>query len=547
LTLAAMLGGISITLVVPFLGEIIGNSQGIISSNNIAKTIETIFSFAGLNLSVVNIMVVFLAILLLQTLVSQFNSFYTAKLHVQFSKNLSEKLVNGYLNASLSYYHNVKIGRLVNSLTLECDRASNTLTLLSYMIRELVLGFVYILIPFAISWEISIIVITLGLVLTMLIKNLHIRAEQFGESLTRGNIDVQSEISEKLSAIKDIKSGVSEERVHQRFMDSISNKLYYRYKSLVNSAYVVNIQTLAEGVILVGVIVSTILYFKLDFQSLVVLLISLQRFTPNIRMANRWYNEIRVTLPSLQLIQLSLNELREAEEIDVADSDEIEYINDDILFKNISYKYKSSDRNFKLDNINLLIANNKITAILGKSGSGKSTIVDILLGFNVPDKGSIYIGNKSVEDIKIKSLRKQMGYIAQDAVLFNDTIKNNITWYKPTATDVDINTAAKLANIDDFILQLPNGYETVVGDKGVKLSGGQKQRIILTRNLILNPSILILDEATSNLDAESEALILSAIKSLSNQMTIILITHRIKTADIADKIYWIHNGHISYK
>jgi len=310
---------------------------------------------------------------------------------------------------------------------------------------------------------------------------------------------------------------------------------------------VVNIQTLAEGVILVGVIVSTILYFKLDFQSLVVLLISLQRFTPNIRMANRWYNEIRVTLPSLQLIQLSLNELREAEEIDVADSDEIEYINDDILFKNISYKYKSSDRNFKLDNINLLIANNKITAILGKSGSGKSTIVDILLGFNVPDKGSIYIGNKSVEDIKIKSLRKQMGYIAQDAVLFNDTIKNNITWYKPTATDVDINTAAKLANIDDFILQLPNGYETAVGDKGVKLSGGQKQRIILTRNLILNPSILILDEATSNLDAESEALILSAIKSLSNQMTIILITHRIKTADIADKIYWIHNGHISYK
>jgi ATP-binding cassette, subfamily C, bacterial len=544
LTVAAMLGGLSIALIIPLLEIVINNSQDFVPNNNIAIIIEQIFLFIGLNLNVVNIMIVFIALLTLQTLLTQFNSYFIAKLHISFSKNLSKRLVDGYLNAELSYFYNIKVGTLVNNLTLECDRASNTLTLFSYMTRELVLGVVYIIIPFIISWKISAFVIALGFSLTLLIRNLHVKAETFGESLTRSNIDVQNEVSEKLSAIKDIKSGVSESRVQQRIMKSISIKLYYRYKSLINNALVVNIQTLTEGIIIASVIIFAMNYAKIEFQNFVVLVLSMQRFTPTIRMANRWYNEIKVTLPSLKLIEHSLDELNSAEEHNGVGREKLNFINDDINLKNISYKYKTEDRNFSLTNITLQIVNNKITAILGKSGSGKSTIVDMLLGFNIPDSGEIFIGNKSFNNFTIKSIRKHIGYIPQDGVLFNDSIKNNIIWYKPDASEQEISYSARIANIDNFISNLPNGYETVIGDRGLMLSGGQKQRIILARNIILKPSVLILDEATSNLDLESETKILRSIKLLSKQMSIVMITHRRETTKIADFIYWVENGTI---
>ena len=168
----------------------------------------------------------------------------------------------------------------------------------------------------------------------------------------------------------------------------------------------------------------------------------------------------------------------------------------------------------------------------------------MLLGFNRPEKGVIYVGGTPLECYKIKSIRKKMGYVSQNAVLFNDSIKNNICWYNPEASFEDVEEAARMANIEDFVLSLPKGYETEVGERGVKLSGGQRQRIVLARNVLTHPDLLVLDEATSNLDAESENLILKSIKKLSKKTTIVLITHRIATTEISDSIYQLENGEV---
>jgi ABC-type multidrug transport system fused ATPase/permease subunit len=543
-TLVAFIGGISITLVIPFLGEIIGNTQELVGGGSIAQFLSRVFIILGLDINIKNILIIFLFLILLQVTFSQFNQYYTSKVHVNFSKKLSIDLLRSYLDASLSYFYSTKVGKLVNNVTIECDRASNTLTLFSYLLRETCLAFIYLLLPIFISWKLSIFAISLGIISALMVKKLHILAEQYGEGLTRKNIEVQSEVSEKLSGIKDVKSGYSEPMVYEGFLRAISKKLHYRYKSMVNAALVTNVQIFFGGIIMSVVILVSVYYIKLGFSDLILFLASFQRLIPRITAMQRWYNEIFVTLPSLWLIFSTIEEIRSSKEIIKPDQIELNNIDQDIVFENVSFHYETDSRKFNLSNINLTIQYKKITAIVGRSGSGKSTIVDILLGFNKLDQGRVMINGYSLDHFNIKSIRRHIGYVSQESVLFNDSIKNNICWYSPNASNEKINNAARIANVDDFIVSLPEKYDTVVGDRGVKLSGGQKQRIILARNILTNPCILILDEATSNLDYESEDLILNAIKLLSEQMTIVIITHRISTTKISDYIYHIKDGKV---
>jgi ATP-binding cassette, subfamily C, bacterial len=538
-----LFNGLSLTLIVPFIEVFLGRNTEV-EGGGFSKIIVECFSFLGLDISLHSILLLFLILLLGQISIAQLTQVYTARIHVDFSKRLFRDLSNAYLKAGLLFFYDTKVGKLVNNITLECQTASNTLTLFSYFLRELTIAVIFLTIPLSISWKLSVCAIAIGIALTLTMRKLHLRAERYGQSLAESNIEVQSEVNEKLSAIKEIKSGVSEPRVLQVFEDAVSKKFFYRFKSMVNLALVTNLQTFFGGIILVFILFFSISILKIDFVYLTLFLFSFQRLTPRLTSIQRWYNEIQVTLPSLWLIFSTLEEAQAAEEFEGPEQIEIGAITDDIVFDNVSFSYKSDNREFQLKNINLKIEKNKITSIIGKSGAGKSTIVDMLLGFNRPEEGKIYLDDKPLEYYTIKSIRKRMGYVSQSPVLFNDSIWNNLCWYHPEASLKEVEEAVRIANIEDFILSLPDGYQTEVGERGVKLSGGQKQRIILARNILKPPDLLILDEATSNLDAESENLILRSIKTLSKRMTIVLITHRISTTRISDCIYLLENGEV---
>ena len=214
-----------------------------------------------------------------------------------------------------------------------------------------------------------------------------------------------------------------------------------------------------------------------------------------------------------------------------------------ILFEKVDYKYQSTNEK-AVKNINLNIDGGKITALVGQSGAGKSTIINLIPRFYDPQNGLIKIDNQNVKNVKLNSLRKHIALVSQDIVLFDDTVKKNIAYANPNASQEDIETACKFAAADEFINKLPNKYESFVGENGVKLSGGQKQRISIARAILKKTPIILLDEATSSLDAETESKIQKAIQFLTKGRTTIVIAHRLSTILNADKIYVVNKGNV---
>ncbi len=214
-----------------------------------------------------------------------------------------------------------------------------------------------------------------------------------------------------------------------------------------------------------------------------------------------------------------------------------------IAFENVSFKYETTSEK-AINNVNLKIEGNKITALVGKSGAGKSTIINLLPRFYDPQDGSIKIDNQNIKKMNLKSLRNKISLVSQDVILFDDTIKNNIAYADSMATEKDIETACKYAAADEFINNLPNKYDTLVGENGVRLSGGQKQRISIARAILKKSPIILLDEATSSLDTESERIVQNAINNLIKGRTTIVIAHRMSTIHNSDKIFLLENGKI---
>src|SRR5690606_26112485 len=192
----------------------------------------------------------------------------------------------------------------------------------------------------------------------------------------------------------------------------------------------------------------------------------------------------------------------------------------------------------------LEIKKSEVIAVVGPSGAGKSTLADLIARFYDPTSGDIFIDNINLKNIQLSSLRNLMGMVQQETILFNDTIRNNIVFGMPGITDEQLVEVCKSANAYDFILQTEKGFDTVIGDRGIKLSGGQKQRLSIARTLLRNPSILILDEATSSLDMESEKLVQNALDTLMTSRTSIVIAHRLSTVKNADRIVVLENGRI---
>lgn len=417
--------------------------------------------------------------------------------------------------------------------------------LLAYAIRDLFVesGTVIVLLSVAFyrRWDLALIAVTV-------LPAAFYGAGRFGERLKRVSRKAQQKISviteyltESFRGIKMIKVFGREEDIVKKFTEK--NQDFYR--ELLRSARLMEFTSLfmefvgGLGIAFIlwygGRLVITGAITPGDFFSFLAAIFMV--YTPAKRLASA-NNGIQRAMASLERISEIENKEREKD-----GSVKVPPIKGKIEFKNVSFSYPGVSHEV-LKDINLTIQKGEILAIVGKSGVGKTTLIDLLPRFHDPSTGAIYLDSIDISNASLESLRGQIGVVSQDVILFNDTVRNNIQFGRPDAREEEIVSAAKAAFAHEFILELPQGYDSVIGESGVRLSGGQRQRLSIARAILKNPPILILDEATSSLDTESEMMVQKALENLMENRTTFVIAHRISTVRRATRILVLDQGRI---
>nr|WP_299174080.1 ABC transporter ATP-binding protein [uncultured Allomuricauda sp.] len=468
-----------------------------------------------------------------------------AYLRTGMVKDIQDKLYIKTLDLPLGYFSEARKGDLLARMTSDVKEVENSIiNSLEALAREPITIVIVLISMLAISAQLTLFVFIFLPIAGFLISIV-------GKKLKSQSLEAQKEtgvflsfIEETLGGLKIIKGFNAEDRLTERFTESTS-----RFKKIMIS--VLQRKGLASpfSEFLGVAVVITVLWYGgslvLGNQST----LSPQEFMGYIGLFYTIINPVKaITTVNYNIKKGNASAERIFDVLDtenpISDAEnaiEKGDLSSDISIKDVSFKYEDD---YVLENFNLEVKKGHTVALVGQSGSGKSTIANLVTRFYDVDEGEISIDGTNIKAIRKKSLRGLMGLVTQDSILFNDTVKNNIGLGKENATDDEIIDAAKVANAHDFIMELPKGYDTNIGDSGNKLSGGQKQRLSIARAVLKNPPIMILDEATSALDTESERLVQDALEKMMQNRTSIVIAHRLSTIQNADSIVVLNKGKI---
>jgi len=346
---------------------------------------------------------------------------------------------------------------------------------------------------------------------------------------------------ESLLGIRTIKYFMLE-RIRGRHFDEAADSVSdAHYQQDLNRTQSVVIQETALFGLVGAIVYLGVVVLSLEFTLIIAVLFILYRMAPRITNLNMFRQTIAANMAAISAIKAIMDETSRPGIVS-GTTDFVE-LKDGIELRQVQFAYDVE--NPVLKNANFTIEKGQITALIGISGAGKSTLVDLILRFHDPTGGNIYVDGVDLKEFTLESWRKTIGVVNQDIFLFNDTIFNNIAMGLPDATEEQVVKAATGAFADEFIRQLPQGYDTLVGERGWNLSGGQRQRIALARAILRKPQILVLDEATSSLDAETEQLIQQYISDVRGRSTVLIVAHRMSTIETADKIVVLEDGRIT--
>ncbi len=462
-------------------------------------------------------------------------------------RDIRIQIYDKILSLPMGFFSKERKGDIITRMSGDVLEIENSLAQsLDMLIKNPILVVVYLGTLIAISWQLTIFTLVIGPLIIWVMGSI-------GRKLKAKSLVVQSywsetmsELEETLGGLRVIKAFLAEEKMSKRFAGSSEQLLKASNRVHLRQALAHPVSEFMGTALIVvvlwygGTLILNSAHAPIDGPTFIYYLTILYSVINPIKDFSKAGYAVPKGLASLERVDkilLADNNIKDAD-----NPVEISALSKEIKYEGVSFSYEQ-DREV-LHEINLTIPRGKTIALVGQSGSGKSTLVDLLPRFYDVSKGSITIDGQDIRNISLKSLRGLMGNVNQEAILFNDTFYNNITFGVKNATREQVIAAAKIANAHDFIMESENGYDTNIGDRGCLLSGGQRQRISIARAILKNPPILILDEATSALDTESERLVQEALERLMKDRTTIAIAHRLSTIKNADEICVLHEGKI---
>jgi ATP-binding cassette, subfamily B, bacterial MsbA len=547
LTLASLISimeVISTSLVLP-LTQVLGHNQASLNvqSSGFLQKIINFHTYFPEKWQLLSILLSLLCITIVKNISLYLSSISINDFMLQGGTLLRQKCVERFLELEVPFYTQTSLGELLSYVNEQAQRSEQLFSRYLEIIREIFT--VSLLLWFLITLSPTLTVVTIfSLAIVVLSLRVINKKIQKHSRKTANSIEsFSSLITEIISGIRVVKSFDAESRE----LENAKQSLHNRYKAELTafryySAVMPLTETIGISVLLIILLVGTTLLSNSGSATLAVLItytLTLLRTLPRVNHLNGLRSDISLLRGSFEAIEEFLTSTAN---VGLPNGNrEYQGLKSELVFKNLTFTYPNNSEP-TLHKINFTVKKGTTTAIVGSSGSGKSTLVDLLMRFYDPDAGSIEVDGINLQDLQISSWRKAIAMVSQDTFLFNASIRENISYGRPGATDSQIIEAAKRAYAYEFIQDLSAGFDTIVGNRGSRLSGGQRQRIAIARAILCDPDILILDEATSALDSKSERIVQQAIEQVSCDRTVIAIAHRLSTIEKADQIIVLQEG-----
>lgn len=538
----SLLDGVGILLLIPMI-----SMSGIIDikANEMLSTLFSFLNTIPSSIGLPIILAIYVLIVVGQNVLQRYITIRNTNIQHGFFRHIRIETYQALLHANWNFFVNNRKSDLINFLTAEIARSSaGTHSFLQFM-TSLVFTVIQIGIAFWLSSSITMFVLLSGLVLIAFNRKFLKKSIELGQKNYTMGREYLAGITDQINGIKDIKSN-SLEKSRMEWFKKITKGMqdeqieYTKLKTISQMNYKV-----ASAVLIAVFIFIALNMFHAQASQLMLIIVIFSRLWPRVAAIQGSLEQIATILPAFKAVKNFQEECKNSREFHLSKDNKPIHITQEIELKNVFFRYDiKQSTTYALNNINIVIPANKMTAFVGRSGAGKSTLIDMLMGLNQPERGRVLLDGLPLSQDNIPSFRKSISYVPQEPFLFNTSIKDNLKLVEPDATEEQMWDALEFSSAAEFVRMLPNGLDTVIGDRGIRLSGGERQRIVLARAILRKPSMLVLDEATSALDTENEAKIQQALEKLKGRMTIVVIAHRLSTIRNADQVVVLDKGSV---
>lgn len=534
----SLTGGISIVMLVPMLGLLK------VSTGSVSLLKLLMLPLQGLS-PVIQIAVmigVYFMLIVLKAYLGWLLKIRQSEFLEEYSLNLRQELYHTVSTAMWEQLAAEKQTDTIDLFTAQCSQVSQGVSMIIALLSSAVTAFVSLGIALWLSLPVTVLVLIFGGGFAWVFRHLMKESKHYGDEMIRINRVMYYELYSQLRSIKEVRSyGVQKEHAH--LFEEISRSAKdAKLKFMRQQAFPSMLYSVAAAGMIAGIFLICVLLFHMDTACLMVLVYVFTRLWPV-------FGGFISTITTIQTVVPAYEKLMEALQTFSAEkSEQMQMVpipfEKKIEFRNVCFAYQGNGESI-LHNVNFSLKKGSITALMGRSGAGKTTIADLLMGFLKPTSGEILIDGVTLSDDNLSGWRYNLGYIPQEPLILNATVRENLQRFHPTATQMEMEKALKKAYIWNVVENLPQGMDTVLGDGGIRLSGGERQRIVLARVLLGNPRLIVMDEATSAMDYESEMAVRNAIRDLDEQVTILIIAHRLATVRTAKYGLVLENGKIT--
>lgn len=544
LTITGLLEGMTIAGVVPLLSAIgIGAGGGSGAGGVISRTVLGVLEWLGIGVSVPAIALLILVLLFLSTSFFLAQAYMGVSLQTAYVSNWQQRLLSGIFGARWGLFLKTRNGDLINSVVTETQRVGGAFYQTGLLLTGLIHSIVYMALAAILSGLTTFGVIAGGAFLFLITRPLIQRAYRVGAGISHENAELQVKLGEFVNSAKLLKATATEKQALDVMGGIVQRLRRHTLSNAFDAQIVKGIFDFGAAAMVASILVISRSVLNIDAAVILVILAIFVRLIPKLTGLQQSLQSLTGSLASVA----NLNEMARVVEsqAEVSRSSPLpSNLAAGPLAVSVSRISVSHDQTEVISDLSIDVPAGACIALVGRSGAGKSTLVDAMLGLVPVTAGSVAVNGIALDELPLHALRRRIGYMGQETMLYNTTIRGNILWSQSHYSDDAVMMAASQAAADSFITNSPQGLDTVVGDRGGRLSGGERQRLGLARALLGEPGLLILDEAASALDAETDAAVTRALESLKGKVTMIVISHRLSSVRMADYIYVLDKGQI---